>query len=57
MDIEEQATLSNAQKLVARLNKDLPKQFIMTMSSVAPDLSGYVGFSGFNYKDLYHFRR
>lgn len=24
------------------------------MSPVAPDLSGYVGFSGFNYKDLYH---
>jgi chitinase len=54
MDIEEQITLADAKKLVARLNKDFPKQFIMTMSPVAPDLSGYVGFSGFNYKDLYH---
>jgi hypothetical protein len=54
MEIEEQVTLSNPQKLVARLNKDFPKQFIMTVSPVAPDLSGCVGFSGFNYKDLYH---
>jgi hypothetical protein len=35
MDIEEQVTLSDAQKLVARLNKDFPKQFIITMSPVA----------------------
>ncbi|HXM23495.1 MAG TPA: glycosyl hydrolase family 18 protein [Terriglobales bacterium] len=53
MDIEEQVALTDAQKLVHHLNKDFSKQFIMTMSPVAPDLSGYVGFSGFNYKDLY----
>jgi Glycosyl hydrolases family 18 len=53
MDIEEQVTLADAQKLVAQLNQDFSKQFIMTMSPVAPDLWGYVGFSGFKYKDLY----
>ena len=53
MDIEEQVALADAQKLVHHLSKDFSKQFIMTMSPVAPDLSGYVGFSGFNYKDLY----
>jgi len=53
MDIEEPVTLADAKKLVDQLNKDFSSQFIMTMSPVAPDLSGFVGFSGFNYKDLY----
>ena len=54
LDIEEQVTLADAQKLINRLNTDFGKQFIITMSPVAPDLWGYVGFSGFNYKDLYN---
>jgi len=54
MDIEEPVTLSNAQRLIDRLNKDFGKAFIMTMSPVAPDLSSYVGVSGFHYKDLYN---
>jgi hypothetical protein len=53
MDIEEKVSLPNAQKLVDRLNKDFGKTFILTMSPVAPDLSSYVGVSGFNYKALY----
>jgi hypothetical protein len=54
MDIEEHITLSDAQKLVNRLRKDFGNAFIMNMSPVARDLSGYVGFSGFHYKDLYN---
>jgi hypothetical protein len=52
LDIEEHITLFDAQKLVAQRNRDFSRQFIMTMSPVAPDLWGYVGFSGFNYKEL-----
>ena len=53
LDIEEQVAMSNAQKLIDRLNKDFGGTFIVTMSPVAADLSGYVGVSGFSYKVLY----
>src|SRR5262249_36171588 len=54
LDIEEQVSLPNAKKLLNRLSADFGPSFVLTMSPVAPDLSGYVGFSGFNYKDLYN---
>ncbi len=53
IDIEENVTLANAQKLIDQLNTDFGSGFVMTMAPVASALWGGANLSGFDYKQLY----
>jgi hypothetical protein len=52
-DIEENVSLSNAQRLIDKLNGDFGARFILTMDPVASALWGGANLSGFDYKQLY----
>ena len=54
LDIEEEVDIKNVRKLIEAINKDLGKNFTITMAPVGPSLmSDGSGMGGFSYKDLY----
>ncbi len=53
MDIEENVSLANAQKLITQLDTDFGPGFIMTMAPVASAFWGGGNLSGFDYRQLY----
>jgi len=54
LDIEEGVDIKNVRKLIEAINKDLGKNFTITMAPVGSSLiSDGSGMGGFSYKDLY----
>jgi hypothetical protein len=53
LDVEENVSLSDAEKLIDRLHRDFGNAFIITLAPVASALYGGANLSGFDYKQLY----
>jgi chitinase len=53
LDVEENVSLANIQKLIDQLSTDFGSKFVITLSPVASALWGGANLSGFNYKQLY----
>jgi chitinase len=53
LDVEENVSLANAEKLINQLDSDFGSQFKITLSPVASALWGGANLSGFSYSKLY----
>jgi len=53
LDVEENVSLADAQKLIDRLHRDFGSGFTITLAPVASALFGGANLSGFNYQQLY----
>lgn len=56
LDVEENVTLANIEKLINALSNDFGSKFVITLAPVATALEGGANLSGFNYDDLYKSR-
>src|SRR5579864_998201 len=54
LDVEENVSLHDIERLIAQLNSDFGPSFIITLAPVASALQGGANLSGFSYYNLYH---